>query len=436
MTSTVGNPTDFASDLWKLPIAGVRVYVQGEIANAVTTAANGSFTLTNVPAGDVTLVVDGTTASNDPAGFAFPAMTFDLEVKAGAVNTVAEGLGLPAGTGAAASDPAVYLPRLATDTLTPVSGTAPTTAVSTPDSQFGVGPFAPAELSLTVQPNSVVGANGEPIANPEIGIAPVPVSVVQAALPPGQMQNSFVVSVEAPGATLFTGGASMTLPNMVGLAPGEQTIIFSLNAASGQPVVVGTATASANGQTVTTDPGTLISGPGLYGMTPAGSTGHGGVGDAAPGPGGAVYAGLVNTETQANQAALALVSGAVNSVGPAAGASGSALTFVNAAALGSDVAGAISAIGAELADDQRRPDGAGRLRDTGRGRVARRGEYRGRSRRRGAGARRPVGGRPVGSWGDRSQHGHRVLPGNGRPRSPRCAPTRTPLPRPIRPAGR
>ncbi len=55
---------DFANDTWKLPIAGVRVYVLGDEQNAVFTDAQGRFTLTNVPTGDVKVEFDGTTATN------------------------------------------------------------------------------------------------------------------------------------------------------------------------------------------------------------------------------------------------------------------------------------------------------------------------------------------------------------------------------------
>ena len=44
---------DYAKDTWKLPIAGVKVYVLGHEDQAVYTDATGHFTLTNVPTGDV-----------------------------------------------------------------------------------------------------------------------------------------------------------------------------------------------------------------------------------------------------------------------------------------------------------------------------------------------------------------------------------------------
>ena len=358
VTSSGGNSGGFTSDVWKLPIAGAKVYVRGDEAAAVTTAADGSFTLTNVPAGDATLVVDGTTATNAPAGYSFPVMTFNIVVKAGEPNTVAGDLAPPAAQAGAAADPAIYLPRLATDALTPVSGSAPATVTATADSVVGSEVFAPTSLSLTLQPGSIVGANGAPLASPTIGIVPVPASIVQGMLPPGPMQNSFMVSIQAPGASLFNADASMTLPNLAGLAPGEQTYIFSIDPATGRPVIVGTATASANGQTVTTDPGTRITAPGLYGMTPAGSNGSGTVGE--PGNPGVAYPALLAAETQANQAALALVTSANRVIGralapaaPGAGMVGAAtnatsgLAFAAAAGLGSDVAGAVSTMAAD-----------------------------------------------------------------------------------------
>ena len=60
-----------------LPIRGVKVYVLGMENNVAYTDANGRFTLTNVPVGDVKVVLDGRTATNPPAGYYFPEMVMD-----------------------------------------------------------------------------------------------------------------------------------------------------------------------------------------------------------------------------------------------------------------------------------------------------------------------------------------------------------------------
>ena len=166
---------DYANDVWKLPIAGVKVYVLGDEQDAVYTDAQGRFTLTNVPVGDVKLVFDGTTATNPPEGYYFPTMTMDLtNVRPGIANTVMGSMGTLAEQTADATDPAVYLPRIANDILTPLSTTAPTVITAPANTDFGSGQVSLTtqqlcELSLTVQPGSLVDANGNPVPNAKDG---------------------------------------------------------------------------------------------------------------------------------------------------------------------------------------------------------------------------------------------------------------------------
>ena len=226
-----------------------------------------------------------------PAGYFFPTMTLDITVKAGVANMIPADMGSPAEQAGMAGDPAVYLPRVASDTMVPLSTTAPTTVTPATNADLGSGAFTMtqqqlSELSLTVQPNSVVDANGNPVTNPMIGIAPVPASIVQDMLPPGLMQHSFDITIQSlsgtpgdPAGSVFTSGATLTMPNVFGLAPGEKTYILSFDHTTGKLVIDGTATASADGTTVTTDATTAIMAPGWHGMTPPGSNGNGKVGD-------------------------------------------------------------------------------------------------------------------------------------------------------------
>ncbi len=91
----------------------MKVYILGHEDEAVFTDAQGKFTLSNVPAGDVKVAVDGRTATNAPAGFYFPEMVMDMTIKPGIVNTLDGRAWAPRDKQAAnAADPAVYLPRL------------------------------------------------------------------------------------------------------------------------------------------------------------------------------------------------------------------------------------------------------------------------------------------------------------------------------------
>jgi hypothetical protein len=226
---------DFANDTWKLPIAGVKVYVLGDEQDAVYTDATGHFTLTNVPTGDVKVEFDGTTATNDPSGFYFPVMVMDLtNVRPGIANTVMGSMGTLAQQQADAANPAVYLPRVASNILTSISATQPTTITAPSNTDFGSGQTALtaqqlSDLTLTVQPGSIVDANGNPVQNPQVGISPVPPSIVQDMLPPGLMQHSFDITIQAPGGSVFTQPATLTMPNVFGAAPGTTLDILSFD---------------------------------------------------------------------------------------------------------------------------------------------------------------------------------------------------------------
>ncbi len=250
------------------PIAGVKVYALGHEDQAVFTDASGRFTLTGAPAGDVKIVLDGRTATNAPGGFYFPEMTLDTTVRAGQANTIMGSMGTAAEQKANATQPGVYLPRIAASVLQTVSTTQATTVTTPADAGITLSAAQRSRISLTVQPGSLVGQDGQVLAAPQLGVAPVPSDIVRDMLPPGLLEHSFDITIQAPGAALFTQPATLTLPNVFDLAPGEKTYILSFDHTTGRLVIDGTATASADGLTVTTDPGQGITKPGWHGMTP------------------------------------------------------------------------------------------------------------------------------------------------------------------------
>jgi hypothetical protein len=217
-------------------------------------------------------------------------MTMDLtNVRPGIANTVMGSMGTFDQQAAMAADPAVYLPRVADNILTPLSSTAPTVVTAPADADSASGNFALtqqqlSELSLTVMPGSLVDANGNPVANPEVGISPVPPQIVQDMLPAGLLQHSFDITIQAPGGAIFTQPATLTAPNVFGLAPGEKTYVLSFDHTTGRLVISGTATVSADGQTITTNPGSGVTQPGWHGFTPAGSQGTSGSAPSAATP--------------------------------------------------------------------------------------------------------------------------------------------------------
>ena len=269
VSSTTGSSADFAHDTWKLPIAGVKVFVLGHEDQAVFTDATGHFTLSNVPAGDVKLAIDGRTATNAPAGFFFPELVHDLTILPGVVNTVGGSLGVQDVKVAEQSNPSVYIPRIHTDIFTKLSTTAPTVVHAPIDSAGSSGLNLTAkqigQLSITVAPNSLLDANGNPVANAVVGISPVPSALIKDELPPGLEQHTFDITIQTPGGSVLTTPASLTFPNVFGLAAGEKTYLVSFNHTTGKLEIDGTGTVSADGETVSSDPGQGVIQPGWRG---------------------------------------------------------------------------------------------------------------------------------------------------------------------------
>ncbi|HSI02147.1 MAG TPA: phosphatase PAP2 family protein, partial [Reyranella sp.] len=265
-----------ADDVYLLPLAGVKVWILGRENEAVFTDAQGSFTLTNVPSGDVKVALDGRTATNAPAGFYFPEMVMDSNIKPGILNTLMGSMGDDAEQAANQDYPAVYLPRLQQLILSNISTTEPTTVTAPLSSSSGSGSNLTGEqlgqLSLTVQPGSLVDANGNPVTNATVGISTVPASLVRDMLPPGLLQHTFDITIQTPDSVAFTTPAVLTMPNVFNAPPGTKLNVLSFDHTTGRLVIDGTATVSADGKTVTTDPGQGVTMPGWHGMTPPGST--------------------------------------------------------------------------------------------------------------------------------------------------------------------
>ncbi|MGH7136924.1 MAG: Ig-like domain-containing protein, partial [Pirellulales bacterium] len=220
-----------ADDVYLRPIKGVEVYILGLENQAVFTNAQGQFTLTNVPSGDVKLAVEGNVPAAmlydsdqqqevDPnsEGFYFPQMTLDLTIKPGVANTVMGSMGTEQEMQANATNLGVYLPRVPTSILQTISNTQPTTVGVSGASGLGLTPLQQQDLTLTVQPGSAIGLNGQPMTNVQVGISTVPPSIVMDMLPAGVMQHTFDITIQAPGVATFTTPAQLTFPNCFGSA--------------------------------------------------------------------------------------------------------------------------------------------------------------------------------------------------------------------------
>ena len=261
-----------ADDVYKLPIAGVKVYIIGQETQAVFSDANGFFHFDNVPAGDVKIVVSGLTATSPPAGFYFPEMVMDAQMQVGQANTVMPGMS------------AMYLPRVASSVLHDVSSATGMDITANAASAPDLTPAQRALLSINVPAHSFVGDTGTQMSNANIGISTVPGSLVMDMLPAGLLQHSFDITVQAPGVTKFSSPVPLTVPNVFNAAPGTKLNFLSFDHTTGRLVIEGTGTVSDDGLSVSTDAGVGVTHPGWHAFTPPGSQGNGPNGPPPPPP--------------------------------------------------------------------------------------------------------------------------------------------------------
>jgi hypothetical protein len=165
----------------------------------------------------------------------------------------------------------MYLPRLATSLLRTVSASDTTLITLDAESAYNLTPDEQQFLTVEVQPGSMIGADGLPVASGQVGISVVPPELVEGMLPPGLLKHTFDITVQAMGFTNFSTPAPMTFPNVFGAPPGSQQNFLSFDHTTGRLVVEGTATVSQDGLSVRTDPGTGITHPGWHGLAPPGT---------------------------------------------------------------------------------------------------------------------------------------------------------------------
>ncbi|SEF48157.1 Ig-like domain (group 3) [Nitrosospira multiformis ATCC 25196] len=262
-------------DVFLNPIAHAKVYIIGLEDKVVYTDANGNFELTEVPVGEVKVVVDGRTATNAPEGIFFPEMVMSTQLLPGITNTVMGSMGSNEERLANADRREVYLPRVQTSALQQISQTETTVVTVDDKSAPDLTGEQRSQLTLTVPPGSAVGFDGKVLDDVKIGINTVPPELVRDMLPPGVLQHSFDITIQAPGVNTFTQPVQITFPNVFNAAPGTKLNILSFDHTTGLLVISGTGTVSADGKTVVSDEGSGVMAPGWHGMTPPGSPTNG-----------------------------------------------------------------------------------------------------------------------------------------------------------------
>ncbi|MEM9002725.1 MAG: FG-GAP-like repeat-containing protein [Cyanobacteria bacterium P01_F01_bin.86] len=251
-----------------IPIIGATLRVQGVPEISVQTDETGFFLIEDVPAPRIFVEIDGSTATNAPEGASYVSLSEAFTTIAGQSVSLTDGAGETFD---------IFLPTLPADDIQTLSETETTQvrlgASSLAQLQTLLPDVAPALLDVTqvtFAPGSALDDQGNQAT--QASIIAVDPNRLPGALP-DYLNPRAVFSIQAGGidgfngdggATRFDVPASVIFPNLEGLAPGEQSLLFSFNHDSGQFEVIGTGTVSADGLAIESDPGVGIAAPGWH----------------------------------------------------------------------------------------------------------------------------------------------------------------------------
>lgn len=253
----------------EVPIPGVKITVDGledDPKMTFFTGADGSFRIEPAPVGRFFVNVDGRTSplGQWPDGAYYPLIGKAWFAEPGRSNNLAGGTGF------------IYLPRVASGTLRPVSATEET-RVTFPDSVLAQNPVL-AGVEIVIPPNALYADNGQ--RGGLIGLAPVASDRLPEPLPEG-LNHAIDISIQSSGPQNFDTPVPAKFPNLPDpitgekLPPRAKTALWSFNHDSGRWELQGSMTISDDGAFAVTDPGVGIRQPGWHGIS-NGTQGGGG----------------------------------------------------------------------------------------------------------------------------------------------------------------
>lgn len=209
----------------ELPIPNVTIMLAGGIP-ATLSAADGSFTLSNLPSGSVSIVFNGQTAGD------YPYLPEPLTLLSGVNNILTRPVFLP-NVNVMQNGGVIYNPASTLPTSVP----------------------GPAMMTLEIMAGSA-SMQGAAYSG-MVTIAPVPPDNAPLGLPPGIMPSR-LISIQ-PGGIVFNPPAQLTWPNDEGHPIGTEFEIWSANEVTGQFEKVGDAVVQADGMIHTTSGGVVVS---------------------------------------------------------------------------------------------------------------------------------------------------------------------------------
>jgi RHS repeat-associated protein len=227
-TSLTGRLLDgntFATTGNSVAVVGAKVSLVGTNVSAKTNS-RGAFTLKNAPSGAQVLDIDCTNARKAKDGSSYAGFRETISLIDKATNVRRRPF---------------YMPRIAAASLTTIDPAATTTVKN-----------AAIGVSFVVPPHTAKNADGSDFTG-QMSVSEVVDAVAPVAKPPG-LHPGLLVTIQPIGVKFAT-PASITFPNVDHLAPGSESDVWSLDAASGKFVVVGRSVVSSDGASITTTSG-------------------------------------------------------------------------------------------------------------------------------------------------------------------------------------
>ncbi|VAX36613.1 T1SS secreted agglutinin RTX, partial [hydrothermal vent metagenome] len=228
----VGAPTSISGrvlDTNSFVATGVEVPVVGAVVSllntgfSVVTDASGQFILSGVSAGHQILDINPSSANAAPDGSSYAGFREAINLMASVENIIERPL---------------YLPRIATESLTPVDPNT-TTIVTNPT--LGI--------SIEVPPNTAKNEDGSDFTG-SLSISEVPEGLAPAAMPEN-LQPGLLITIQPVG-VIFSTPVAITFPNIDNLPSGSRLDLWSLDPNGGVFVIVGTGEVSVDGSVIET----------------------------------------------------------------------------------------------------------------------------------------------------------------------------------------
>lgn len=229
-----------------IPISGATIAVEGLPQVSTTTDATGFFELTDVPAPEFYVEVDAQN-SLAPDGFSYGKIRKPLHSEIGQrIQLTMDGETFD-----------MFLPLIPESDQTPLSNSESTSAGFGPDALARLAEITPqipaavwSDLRVDIEPGTLLFDDGTPADS--VAVIPLDPEKIPAPLPTG-VDPTIVFTVDAGGAQNVDGRATLTIPNVENLAPGERRFILSFDHDAGEWITTGALTVSPDGSILVSD---------------------------------------------------------------------------------------------------------------------------------------------------------------------------------------